>query len=228
VPLRDPAGNVFGVQIMFLDVTRFRGLQEQLENSKNELETAYEELQSSNEELETTNEELQSTNEELETTNEELQSTNEELETMNEELHSTNEELETTNTELRARSEELNQANAFLASILSGLEAGVTVVDPNFAILAWNQRAEDLWGLRADEVRGRHFMNLDIGLPVEQLLQPVRSVLGGETLRAELELDCRNRRGKTIRCKITSTPLVGPDAQPRGAILLMEERPRSE
>src|SRR5215831_9465013 len=172
VPLVDGSGETLGVQLSFSDVSRYRRLQEELERSKNELETAYEELQSSNEELETTNEELQSTNEELETTNEELQSTNEELETMNEELQSTNEELETTNTELRVRSDELNTANAFLHSILTGLEVAVVVVDPKLQVLAWNHRAEDLWGLRAAEVQGRHLMNLDIGLPVEQLRQP--------------------------------------------------------
>src|SRR5262249_32619284 len=103
VPLTDTPRETLGRQLSFSDVSLYRRLEEELERSKNELETAYEELQSSNEELETTNEELQSTNEELETTNEELQSTNEELETMNEELQSTNEELETTNTELRMR-----------------------------------------------------------------------------------------------------------------------------
>jgi two-component system CheB/CheR fusion protein len=227
MPLIDASGETLGVQISFSDVSRYHRLQEELERSKNELETAYEELQSSNEELETTNEELQSTNEELETTNEELQSTNEELETMNEELQSTNEELETTNTELRMRSDELNTANAFLASILTGLEVAVIVVDPKLQVLAWNHRAEDLWGLRANEVQGRHFMNLDIGLPVEQLLQPVRSVLTGETERAELTLECRNRRGKSVRCPIRCTPLAGATGEMLGAILLMEEVPMS-
>src|SRR5262249_42890160 len=170
VPLTDASGDMLGVQLSFSDVSRYRRLQEELERSKNELETAYEELQSSNEELETTNEELQSTNEELET--------------MNEELQSTNEELETTNTELRMRSDELNTANAFLTSILSGLEAAVVVVDPMLQVLAWNHRAEDMWGLRASEVQGRHLMNLDIGLPVEQLRQPIRAVLAGANDRA--------------------------------------------
>ena len=224
IPLTDAAGETLGVQISFIDVSRYRRLQEELERSKSELETAYEELQSSNEELETTNEELQSTNEELETTNEELQSTNEELETMNEELQSTNEELETTNTELRLRSDELNTANAFLGSILSGLEVAVIVVDPKLQVLAWNHRAEDLWGLRANEVQGRHLMNLDIGLPVEQLLQPVRAVLAGETERAELTLECRNRRGKSINCPIRCTPLTA-GSETLGAILLLEEVP---
>jgi two-component system CheB/CheR fusion protein len=201
------------VQISFIDVSRYRHLQDELERSKNELETAYEELQSSNEELETTNEELQSTNEELET--------------MNEELQSTNEELETTNTELRVRSDELNTANSFLASILAGLEAGVVVVDPKLQVLAWNHRAEDMWGLRTSEVQGRHLMNLDIGLPVERLHQPVRAVLAGETARAELSVECLNRRGKPIRCPIRCTPLTGATGEMLGAILVMEEVPVS-
>jgi two-component system CheB/CheR fusion protein len=225
MPLIEASGELLGVRISFNDVSRYHRLQDEVERSKNELETAYEELQSSNEELETTNEELQSTNEELETTNEELQSTNEELETMNEELQSTNEELETTNTELRVRSDELNTANAFLASILTGLEMAVVVVDPKLQVLAWNHRAEDLWGLRANEVQGRHLMNLDIGLPVEQLRQPVRSVLAAETGRVELTLECRNRRGKAIRCPIRCTPLIARTGEMLGAILLMEEVP---
>src|SRR5262250_2133202 len=211
VPLMDGSGETLGVQLSFTDVSRYRRLQEELERSKNELETAYEELQSSNEELETTNEELQSTNEELETTNEELQSTNEELETMN--------------TELRMRSDELNTANAFFHSILTGLEVAVVVVDPKLQVLAWNHRAEDLWGLRASEVQGRHLMNLDIGLPVEKLRQPIRAVLAGETERAELTLDCRNRRGRAVRCPITCTQLSGANGDTLGAILLMEEVP---
>jgi two-component system CheB/CheR fusion protein len=211
MPLIDASGEILGVRISFNDVSRYHRLQEEVERSKNELETAYEELQSSNEELETTNEELQSTNEELET--------------MNEELQSTNEELETTNTELRLRSDELNTANAFLASILTGLEMAVVVVDPKLQVLAWNHRAEDLWGLRANEVQGRHLMNLDIGLPVEQLRQPVRSVLAAETERVELTLECRNRRGKAIRCPVRCTPLIARTGEMLGAILLMEEVP---
>ena len=110
-------------------VTALKRLQEELQRSNLELESAYEELQSSNEELETTNEELQSTVEELETTNEELQSTNEELETMNEELQSTNEELQTMNDELRTRSTELNSANSFLESVFASLRYAVVVID---------------------------------------------------------------------------------------------------
>jgi len=210
-----------GVIVTYIDATEHRALEQDLEKAKRELETAYEELQSTVEELETTNEELQSTNEELETTNEELQSTNEELETMNEELQSTNEELETMNDELRERTDETLQANSFLASVLAGIHQGVVVIDRTLRVLAWSRRATDLWGLRDDEVEGEHLLNLDIGIPLQRLRDPIRRVLAGEKA-AEIELDGHDRRGKPVHVRIGVAPLEklpGTD-EPFGAILL--------
>src|SRR3989475_453346 len=66
----------------------------ELENKrlKEELDASREYLQSIIEEQRTTNEELRSANEEIQSSNEELQSINEELETAKEELQSTNED----------------------------------------------------------------------------------------------------------------------------------------
>ena len=227
-PLIDGIGNLLGASISFNDVSRTKQLQEELQQANQELEMAYEELQSTNEELETTNEELQSTVEELETTNEELQSTNEELETMNEELQSTNEELQTINDELRHRSDELNQVNGFLGSILTSLRSGVVVLNRDLLIQTWNDKAEDLWGLRVQEVQGDHFLNLDIGLPVGQLRQPIRDCVNGESQLSEIILDATNRRGKMMQCKVVCTPLLDLQRQIQGAILLMEEIVREE
>jgi len=222
-PLYDDSQNPAGVAVTYFDVTRYSRLTEELQRTREEIQTANEELQSSNEELETTNEELQSSNEELETTNEELQSTNEELETMNEELQSTNEELQTVNEELRTRTEEMNQLNAFLESVLSGMRSAAVVVNPNLNVLVWNRRAEDLWGLRPDEAQGHSLLNLDIGLPVAQLRDVVRPCLSGDKDHMEIVLDAVNRRGRKIQCRITCAPLVAASKKREGAILLMEE-----
>ncbi|HCF28340.1 MAG TPA: chemotaxis protein CheR [Cyanobacteria bacterium UBA11049] len=228
-PLLDFDGKLLlGVSITFADVTRSKKLQEELAHSNQELEMAYEELQSTNEELETTNEELQSSNEELETTNEELQSTNEELETMNEELQSSNEELQTINEELRLSGEELNKANSFLESILGSLRGGVVVVNRELQILIWNGKAEDIWGLRASEVLGQNFLNLDIGLAVERLREPIRTCMTEEPQAIEVTLPATNRRGKSILCKVTCTPLIGRRKEIQGAIVLMEQVADSE
>jgi two-component system CheB/CheR fusion protein len=222
-PLFESGQKPLGAAISFMDVTRAVRLQHELHRSHEEVQTANEELQSSNEELQTTNEELQSSNEELETTNEELQSTNEELETMNEELQSTNEELQTVNEELRTRSQELNHVNSFLGSVLASLSSGAVVVNSNLDVIMWNHRAEDLWGLRADEVQGKGLLNLDIGLPVAELRTVIRPCLAGEIDRQEVVLEAINRRGKKIKCRVTCTPLVAGSKKREGVILMMEE-----
>jgi two-component system CheB/CheR fusion protein len=222
MPARKQDGEPMGVSITFTDMTHAKDLQDELQLAKKELETAYEELQSTNEELETTNEELQSSNEELETTNEELQSSNEELETINEELQSTNEELRTINDQLRERERELSESGAFAESVLSSLRGGTIVVDTDVRVQVWTRQAEDLWGLRADEVVGQNFLNLDFGLSVEQLGEPIRACLLGRADYQELQLDAVNRRGKAIRCRVTCAPLIGPQGDIRGALLVTE------
>jgi len=226
-PLLSDEEPALGALIRFEDMTRYATLERELEGNRRDLELAYEELQSTIDELETTNEELQSANEELQTTNEELQSTNEELETMNEELQSTNEELETINDELRERTGELNDVNGFLETILTSLELGVAVIDPEQRVQIWNQRAEDLWGLRRQEALGQHLLALDIGLPTEQLAPALRGALNGSG-RQDVELAAVNRRGRAVVCEVTIVPRMAGAAATGdvlGAIVLMGVRP---
>jgi two-component system, chemotaxis family, CheB/CheR fusion protein len=212
-----------GVGITFADITHYRHLRAELEQANQDLERAYEELQSTNEELETTNEELQSTNEELETTNEELQSTVEELETMNEELQSTNEELQDINQQLRTRSVELDRANAFLDSILGSLSDAVVVIDLAQRVQAWSPGAEELWGLRQDEVLGTNFFTLDFGLPTREIAPALRPLLAGtERRREQAVLTAVNRRGRELRVTVTPVPLMDALGQVTGILLMME------
>jgi two-component system CheB/CheR fusion protein len=222
-PLSDNDGALLGTRITFRDVTRLKTLQDELAQSRQELETAYEELQSTNEELETTNEELQSTVEELETTNEELQSTNEELETMNEELQSANEELQTMNDELRFRGLEISSSKTFLESVFSSLRVAVVVVDRDLRVMVWNAGATNMWGLRPEEAEGEYFFGLDIGLPVKELHAPVGEVLNGREADGSTVVPAVSRKGRTLQCRITVAPLAGADRSVTGAILVMEE-----
>ena len=221
-PLGDEEGRL-GVSIAFNDVTPYRQLHSELESANRQLEHAYAELQSSNEELETTNEELQSTVEELETTNEELQSTNEELETMNEELQSMNDELHVTNEALREGQDEINRLNTFMVSVLGSMTSGVVVVGEDLQVLAWNSTAEELWGLRSDEAVGEHLLNLDIGLPVGELRQPLRHQITGDVAGPDrLELDAVNRRGRHLRVRLTVSRLAADSEPPTGAVIVMD------
>jgi two-component system, chemotaxis family, CheB/CheR fusion protein len=220
--LQSDGGARTGTSIAFLDVTQHAHVAAELESSKRELETAYEDLRSTVEELETTNEELQSTNEELETTNEELQSTNEELETMNEELQSSNEELETMNEELRIRTTELNNVNVLVDSMLESLGMGVAVLDRELRVTMWNEYAKKLWGLDAAEVRDQHFLNIEIGLPVQRLHDALRACVGGSPNGGEQLMKARDRTGRDIVCRVLCSPLRTTRGEVNGVIVLMQ------
>jgi two-component system, chemotaxis family, CheB/CheR fusion protein len=221
-PLLSAGGEVLGIAVMGTDVTHYLELQSDLETTNRQLETAYEELQSTVEELETTNEELQSTVEELETTNEELQSSNEELETMNEEQHSTNDELRAVNDELRDRTQQLRDTSEYMEAILASLRSGVVVVDTDYVVRTWNVQAEDMWGLRAEEVIGRPLLSLDSGLPVEAVRPMIRRLLANEP-GGELRLSALNRRGRTVDIRIVGTALRPDDGPPTAAVLLLDD-----
>ncbi|MFD6157997.1 CheR family methyltransferase [Nocardia sp. NPDC060256] len=215
-------GSDVGVVVSFIDTTVPTRLSLEVKGKREELETAYEELQSTNEELETTNEELQSSIEELETTNEELQSTNEELETTNEELQSTNEELETMNDEMRIRTDELNETRTFLEGVLSSVAAGVVVLDEQLRVRSWNRGAEEMWGLRFDEVRHQVFFTLEFGLPTRLLHECIQACLKAVRRGTPVEIPAVNRIGRSIICAVTCSPL---DGSRDGVVLLMEEVP---
>jgi two-component system CheB/CheR fusion protein len=221
-PLVDEEGTMLGVSVSFSDMTYAAQLNAELLRARQDVETAYEELQSSNEELETTNEELQSTVEELETTNEELQSSNEELETMNEELESTNSELESINTDVQMRNEEVARLNTLLLAVTGNIELGTAVLDGEMRVQVWNERAADMWGVRSDEVLGKSFFALDIGLPTAQLRQMIGSVGKGGAPHQELSVEAVTRRGRSIRCRVMAH-FISNGERPAGAVLVMEE-----
>jgi two-component system, chemotaxis family, CheB/CheR fusion protein len=223
-PLWGSNGLVVGATLMFTDATIATRAQWELKRSREDLDTAHEELQATYEELENTNEGLQSSIEELETTNEELQSTNEELETTNEELQSGNEQLETMIEEMRARTAELDEARTFLEGVLFSVAAGVVVLDRSLLVRSWNKGAEELWGLRADEVRNQAFFSLVFGLPTEEIHNVVQECLATGRRTGSIHVAAINRIGRSITCAVACSPLKSSGAG-EGAVLLMEELP---
>ena len=69
---------------------------------------------------------------------------------------------------------------------------------------------------------GKSFLTLDIGVPAQTLQTALLSSLHGEG-GAMRTVECTNRRGKRIACKVTINPMHG-DAK-RGVIVLFEEIP---
>ena len=147
---------------------------------------------------------------------------------MNEEMQSTNEQLRATNDTLNVQANKLDLLNTHLNGILSSLDSAVVVLDTHLLILYWNGAAEELWGLRSEEVRGRPILDLDIGLPLDQVAPFMRAVMVEHNDNHLLSVDAINRRGRSFHCQLRVSALLDPADKVIGAVLLMqaeEEKP---
>ena len=145
-------------------------LEQELQQSREDLHTTREEMQSSQEELKSTNEELQSTNEEL-------QSTNEELTTSREEMQSLNEELQIVNAEQQSKMDELSRLNSDMRNLLNSTEIVTVFLDSELHVRRFTTGADKLFKLIPGDV-GRPLSDI-----VSDLLYPEMTEIAREVLR---------------------------------------------
>ena len=165
---------------------------------KEELEATRDYLQSIIEEQRTTNEELRSANEENQSSNEELQSINEELETAKEELQSTNEELQTVNEELQNRNDELSQLNNDLNNLLSSVNIPIIMLGNDLRIRRFTPMAEKIMNLIATDV-GRPITDIKPNLKIQDMRQSIARVI--DTLEIH-ENDVEDNSGRWYSMRI--------------------------
>ena len=163
-----------------------------LRQLEQELETTRDDLQSTIEELESANEELKASNEEVMSMNEELQSTNEELETSKEELQSLNEELSTVNNQLHEKVEEVETATNDMANLLNSTDIATVFLDAGLRIKLFTPAATRLFNLIATDL-GRPIGDIVKKFTDDDLLREAQQLLRDLTPR---EKEVRTEDGR--------------------------------
>lgn len=188
---------------------------------REELDATREYLQSIIEEQRTTNEELRSANEEIQSSNEELQSINEELETAKEELQSTNEELTTVNEEMQNRNDELTQVNSDLNNLLGSVNIPVVMLGRDLRIRRFTALAEKIMNLIPADI-GRPITDIKSNLRIPDLPQLISQVVDTlETHEKEVEdnagrwYSMRIRPYRTVDNKIDGVVVLLLELDPR-------------
>jgi two-component system CheB/CheR fusion protein len=97
------------------------------------------------------------------------------------------------------------------------------VLDSALKVKLWNQHSKELWGLSEDEVVGSPLLGLDTGLPVDGLASALTASLRGTSEHYETEIDAVDRRGRTIRCRASISPMALESDEASGVILMLEK-----
>jgi PAS domain S-box-containing protein len=107
----------------------------------------------------------------------------------------------------RARVESRVVAGRLPEQVLHALADAVIAIDRNGLVVAWNQAAERLLGMMADEA---------LGQPLPEAGIPMGKLLVGRDRRVTL----RSRDGREFPTTVTTTALPGPD---EGAVLIIKD-----
>jgi two-component system, chemotaxis family, CheB/CheR fusion protein len=142
---------------------------ERIQELEQELLDTRQNLQAVIEELETANEELQSTNEEMISTNEELQSTNEELQSLNEELH-------TVSVEHQLKIKELFEVNDDLNNYFNNSEIGQVILDQKMTIRKFSPSARQMINLIEADI-GRSIVDITVRLKNLNFVSEIKNVI---------------------------------------------------
>ncbi|RYZ31049.1 MAG: PAS domain S-box protein [Chitinophagaceae bacterium] len=173
---------------------------------EDELKDTRANLQMAVESLETANEELQSSNEELLSANEELQSSNEELQSLNEELH-------TLNTEHQLRIKELVELNDDLNNYFRSTEIAQVFVDSDLRIRKFNPSATQMINLIETDI-GRPIEHISTNIRQDNLYRDIVTVIREEKVK-EKEVQLSNGRC----CLMRILPYVRQDKDVDGVVI---------
>ena len=170
---------------------RVAELEQELVNTRRQLQHMTEEMQSFKEDLTSVNEEYQSANEEL-------QSTNEELTTSKEELQSMNEEILTVNAELRSNIEALTQNQDDMRNLVQSTKIPILFMDKNLRVRRFTEEAKQIIHLIENDV-GRPITDLKVNLLDESFAGDLQEVL--DTLQLK-EKQVETTDGKWFQMRI--------------------------
>jgi chemotaxis methyl-accepting protein methylase/signal transduction histidine kinase len=227
------------------DNVRIAGLESDLLDARDYLQSvqehqvaANEELQSANEEGQSANEELQSLNEELETSKEELESTNEELTTVNDEMVSRNAELNHLMDGRKRDEVALRASDERFRALFNLGPVGVYSCDMNGRVTEFNRCAVGLWGRtpktgdKGDKFCGAFKLRTPDGKHMPHSRCPMAVVLSGKIPEARnVEAMIERPDGSRISVVVNIVPLKNNKEEMVGAINCfydITERKRSE
>ncbi len=179
-----------------------KSIDEYIASLQDELQETKYNLQLAIEDQETTNEELQSSNEELLSANEELQSSNEELQSVNEELH-------TLNTEHQLKIRELLELNDDLNNYFRSVDIAQIFLDADLHIRKFNPASAKMINFIDSDV-GRPISHISNNILHERLTDDINLVLNkNQIIEKEVQLVSGKNMLMRIMPYVTRDNIIG-------------------
>lgn len=118
---------------------------------------------------------------------------------------------------------EVRERERFITNVIENLSEGVFALDRQGRFVAWNRAMEDRYGVAADEVLGRHYLDCFPVMGREAFAEPLAMLLRGESEGFALESVAHDTRKRGRVFLNVKGALLREGGRPAGAVVLVED-----
>ncbi len=118
---------------------------------------------------------------------------------------------------------EVRERGRFITNVIENLSEGVFALDRQGRFVAWNRAMEDRYGVAADEVLGRHYLDCFPVMAREAFAEPLAKLLQGESEGFALESVAHETRKRGRVLLNVKGALLREGGRPAGAVVLVED-----
>lgn len=141
---------------------------------------------------------------------------------MTEDLKQSKLRLEDAYISLKDSSAEIEQRRAYMETVLENVATGVISIDKNGDITTFNRAAENILGIRKDDIRGRGFQEILSRIPPDVARDIIKKIKGGggSIENEEIQFNMNNRN---IILRIKMTTLYDGDRHFLGNVIVFDD-----
>ena len=122
-----------------------------------------------------------------------------------------------------ALNREIEARERFITNVVESLRDGLVVLDADGRVRAWNRAMEDRYEVKAQEVLGRPFLDINPTWKREGLAEPIERLLRGEIEEFAVEgLEHETLKKGRVILDVKGS-LLRENLAPTGAVLLLED-----
>jgi PAS domain S-box-containing protein len=122
-----------------------------------------------------------------------------------------------------ALNREIEARERFITNVVESLRDGLVVIDADGRVRAWNRAMEERYEVKAEEVLGRPFLDINPTWKREGLAEPIERLLRGEIEECAVEgLEHETLKKGRVILNVKGS-LLRENLAPSGAVLLLED-----
>ncbi len=120
-------------------------------------------------------------------------------------------------------SKEIKTLDFYHEAIINTMSPALIVLNKNNIVTTWNPAAEQMWMIKADYALGRNFYEMGMGDRIPGISDAIRDALRDKKPVDLKEKEITNHKGEKRYVDVTVVPLIGPNAELQGSIIMMDD-----